>query len=278
MKADSMIFDVIPDDSGLAFGVCADPEKPYLAHHDVGVPLLGTVMSLEAMAECSAILYGKKPNRISNVVAGEDCLIPAPRELSVVLQRQADHVHARLSDGEIPVFSCDISFDKQETPAQATCPAGCGSATAETIYRCFFHGPAFQVVEKAVLFGDTMITHFHEAVPPLADASRSEALPVRAMEFCLQSAGLLDIALRQYLSVPLSIGQVLLYETEDLSGLWAQAQISGPGSDVHAWNGKGQPVLSVLDYRTKPMPYASQELDAVYQGFHNLSSHVSTAK
>lgn len=263
----NMIYDIVSCASPLAAVVTADPKQPYLAHHDVGVPLLGTVMSLEAMAECAACLWGKAPRQLSGITAGKDCLVRKKKELSVSLRCCGSGLLAALSDGESPVFSCDISFDAPELPPQKNCPPEEPGVTAEAIYRCFFHGPAFRVVERAHLRGDALIARFCPTVPPLTlETTRSSVLPVRIMEFCLQSAGLLDIGLRRYLSVPLSIGQVLLYGEKDLTGLWAEAVHSGPGTDIHAFNRYGRPVLSVLDYRTKPMPYESRELNAVWQG------------
>ena len=264
------IFDITPT-AGFSAAVSADPGQPYLSHHNVGAPLLGTVMSLEAMAECAAHFCGRAPKGIVAVTAGKDCLIPAAKELLFTAEAGSDTFRACLTDGDDLLFSCTFSFASPAAPAPQIPPIGAFPVTAETVYNCFFHGPAFRVVDRAQLSGDTLISRFNPAIPPLTlDPFRTSILPVRAIEFCLQTAGLLDIALHRYLSVPLSVGEVRLYQTDDMAGLWAQAQKNGPGTDIHAFNRLGQAVLSVLDYRTKPMPYESRELEALHQSFQPL--------
>lgn len=267
------IFDITSTAARFSATVSANPDQPYLAHHDVGVPLLGTVMSLEAMAECTAHFCGRIPKRIAAVAAGQDCLVPAAKDLLFTAEAYGDAFHTCLADGTDRLFSCAFSFVPPAVPSLQVPPAGEFPVTAGTIYSCFFHGPAFQVVDGAQLSGDILISRFNPSIPPLTlDPSRTSVLPVRTIEFCLQTAGLLDIALCRYLSVPLSIGEVRLYDADDVAGLWAQAKKNGLGTDIHAFNSSGQAVLSVLDYRTKPMPYESRELDELHQSFHPLFS------
>ena len=51
-------------------------DQPYLKDHDVGMPLFGTVLSLEAMAESRSCIYPDNVTQIRDVAAGEDCLFP----------------------------------------------------------------------------------------------------------------------------------------------------------------------------------------------------------
>lgn len=261
-----MIFDISTCSGGtLEFPL--DPEQPYLAHHDVGTPLLGTVMSLEAMAECAMSRTGKVPRQIFRVLAGEDCLVPGTKSLHCRLTPEQTAVHADLTDAGKPVFSCDFSFE-QGTCAGIIGPSPARGADRYIIYDCFFHGPAFQVVEQAWLNGDRMFARCCSHLPALTcGGTKKEVLPVRAMEFCLQTAGLLDAALRRRMSVPRSIGEIRLYNTEDLSGLWACASFGAGGADIHAYNSLGEAVLSVLDYQTRPMPAKGQPFERLCSSF-----------
>lgn len=223
-----------------------EPSQPYLAHHDVGQPLLGTAMSLEAMAECAALLYGRTPRSVTEVAAGQDCLVPLPKELACRLSPEGAALRAVLTDGEALVFSCLLHFEALPVPGGRIRPP-CEHATGkETVYSCFFHGPAFQVVEQAYLSENTMIARGVPSLPPLStETGRASVTPVRVVELCLQASGLLDAALCHRMTVPLSIRRVELYGTQDLSGLWVQACHSGDGAEIHAWNGAGAGVAAV---------------------------------
>lgn len=239
-----------------------DPRQPYLAHHDVGQPLLGTVMSLEAMAESARLLFGRTPHRITEVTAGQDCLVPKAETLLCRVTPEGEVLRAVLTNGETLVFSCLLHLEEPPAPQGRWCPPEQGGTGKEIIYNCFFHGPAFQVAERAYLSDGTMIARGAPCLPPLSEESgRAAVLPVRVVELCLQASGLLDAALYRRMTVPLSIERVELYAVEDLSGLWVQARHRGEGAEIHAWNGAGEGVAAVYGYRTKPMPYESGEFD-----------------
>ena len=246
-----------------------DPRQPYLSHHDVGTPLLGTAMSLEAMAESAAALCGKRPTRITQVVSGADCLVPEQKTLRCTLESDGSCIRAALLDGDGVVFTCVVHFDPLVPPAKKRRPAICNPTVAgDVIYACFFHGPAFQVVERAWLSGSGLASEMHVPLPPLlCGRPYGTVLPVRTLEFCLQSSGLLDAASRKYMSVPLGIGGIELYCPDTRDGLWAVAEINGPGSDICAYDGQGEPVLAVWDYRTKPMPYESKGFSRLCRSF-----------
>ena len=173
--------------------------------------------------------------------------------------------HSVLTVGGSLVFRAVMDFS-DPVPSEARRKPAFGKmpATGERIYRCFFHGPSLQVVARAGPWGAAMAVEMAAGLPPLVENSRNEPLiPVRILELCLQSAGLLDAAARHCMSVPLSVGMIELYRPGHLEGIWSLAEYSGAGADIRAYNADGQPVLSVLDYRTKSMPYANCDFEGL---------------
>lgn len=245
--------------------VLIDPNQPYLRDHSVGQPLFGTVLSLEAMAESVRLWDGRSPRRISQVTAGSDCLVPGPMALRCAVRAGSDSVQTVLTACDALVFQAVMDFSEPVPPERRARPDfSRAAAGGETIYRCFFHGPSLQVAAQAIPQGREMAVEMAAQLPPLtADGHRRPLIPMRIIELCLQSAGLLDAAFRRCMSVPLSVGQIELYRPNHLDGIWSAAQYSGAGTDIRAYNGDGQPVLSVLDYRTKPMPYDSRDFDSL---------------
>lgn len=244
--------------------VTLDPDQPYLRDHDVGTPLLGTVMSLEAMAEAALFLTGRSPLRLWQITAGEDCLVSAPRTLRCALEEAGGVVRASLLDGSAPVFACLMSFDPPVPPAPVLPEGEAGPEIgAEQVYRCFFHGSAFRVIAAARTAGEGLTARMNAALPALrTDRLCEEVLPVRAVEFCLQSSGLLDAAFRRYMSVPRSVGCIELYRPGRTGpALESLARFTDGGNDIVAFDPSGAPVLAVRDYRTKPMPYGAPGFD-----------------
>lgn len=250
---------------GAAAQVWIDPGQPYLRDHDVGQPLFGTALSLEAMAESVQFLQGRVPRRISHVTAGSDCLVSHPMALRCDVKDEGASVQTVLTAGDHLVFRAVMDFSDPMPPKSQQKPAfGQTSTAGESIYRCFFHGPSLRVAARACLWGEAMAVEMAADLPPLVESVRREPLiPMRIIELCLQSAGLLDAATRHCMSVPLSVGMIELYRPVHLDGIWSLAEYSGMGADIRAYNADGQPVLSVLDYRTKPMPYASRDFEGL---------------
>lgn len=260
---DKYLFDLFRGEGCAEISV--DPAQPYLRDHDVGVPLFGTVLSLEAMSESVHLLLGKLPRLITGVTAGSDCLISRPKSLRCAVGAGAGPVHTVLTDGADLIFQADMDFLSPPAPPPQSSPVLLRTpADSSMIYRCFFHGPSLRVVACACPWNGCMTARFASALPPLTGDGRLNTLiPMRLIEFCLQTSGLLDAAFRQEMSVPLSIARIELYQPAHINGVWSLARYGAAGTDIRAYNDDGEPVLSVLGYRTKPMPYASPGFDAL---------------
>ena len=82
---------------------------------------------------------------------------------------------------------------------------------SEDIYRLYFHGPAFQVLEEVCRSGDSLIGKLRMDRPPL-----STSLPLKInlpilVELCLQTASIWEIGKTGFLGLPASIDSLTLY-------------------------------------------------------------------
>lgn len=248
-----------------------DRTQAYLRDHDVGTPLFGTAMSVEAISESAAALLGAIPRRISKLVSGEDCLVENDKMLTCRLEGIKAGIRCGLQDRGRSVFCCDVYFDTPAfPPVQKKAQVENRTVEAAVIYGSFFHGPAFQVVKRAWISQQSIIAEMQPKLPTLLDTiSCNTAIPARVLECCLQTSGLWHAAFRKSMSVPLSIDQIEIYQPFITAEIWAKATESKNGTNITAYTEAGEPVLSVIGYRTKPMPYSySADFDRLCQSFH----------
>lgn len=230
---------------------------PYLKDHDVGVPLFGTSMSVEAMAESYQCRTGCMPTVFEDIRAGKDCLIPDESILSCAVKKETDGYICELNHENDPIFRCRISNALwDENPADAEMIPEHFSIRAEQIYQKFFHGPSFQVVEKACLQGDKMIAYLNPSLPPLYNDDTAKAvIPVQILELCMQTSGLLDMALDSHMSVPKGIRRLEILRYQAATNIYAAAKRTPCGTDITAYDSQKRMLLRVTGYQTKPMPY-----------------------
>ena len=266
---------------GLRAEVVLDPStQPFLDHHRIdGTPVLPGVMGIETFAEvASAALPGWHVAAIENVrfQAPLKCYRDEPRTVTV---------EARFSpDGDDVVAACRLIGSRsipgreepqvtthftgtvrlsREAPAARTEevpePAG-GSVAAEDVYRVYFHGPAYRVLERAWpgevpvgLLSDTLpANHRPEAAPLLAAP--------RLIELCFQTAGMWELCTLGRFALPTEVGRVrLLADPAAATGrIRALVHPSEDGSrfDASVVDGAGTVILALEDYGTVELPGA----------------------
>ena len=239
----------------------ADPGEPYLADHDVGTPLLGTVMSLEAMAQAWYMKTGKNPGQILQVCSGTDCLVPEEKLLQCFVDPEEK---VRLCDGKQKLFTCLFREEEpvceQETMQNEALSrilqASPGSVwkTQQEIYQVFFHGPAFQVVSACFVTEGRLLSQMSRKLPPLSAGSGQTLLPVRMIEFALQSSGLYDLYGTGENNVPEGIQKITIFNTDKEQELFAAVEKKETGSDIAVFDRQGRLHLLVEGYTTKRMP------------------------
>jgi hypothetical protein len=128
---------------------------------------------------------------------------------------------------------------------------------SEDVYRFYFHGPAYQVVESAWRDGEGSTARLPESLAD--DRSPVDApltLAPRLVELCFQAAGLWDAAREDLLALPLSVGRVrVLLDPATAAGrLVAHAEALDGHFDAVVVDDEGRVVVRVDAYTTVALP------------------------
>ncbi len=138
-------------------------------------------------------------------------------------------------------------------------PASSLSITAEAIYSIYFHGPAYQVLERAGVDGDTAIGLMTANLPPNTDpANAASVMAPRLIELCFQTAGVWDIKTTGTMALPLGLASVTAYrQPEEATGrLYAlvTAVNGGEAYDARVVDEHGNVYIDLKGYRTVDLP------------------------
>ena len=219
--------------SGLAIETTLDPAiQPFLHDHQIdGTPVLPGVMGIEAFAEAAlCLLPGWRVAALEDVnfLAPFKFYRNEPRTLTVetVVYPQRDSstlvADCRLigsrslpnqTEPQLTThFTGRVRLTK-ETPDAVTVPAlnlPAGHIIEATdIYRLYFHGPAYQVIERAWWDGRRMIGLMARDLPPnhLPSEMPTEISP-RLIELCFQTAGLWEMGIQGRMGLPQHIDRI----------------------------------------------------------------------
>jgi len=138
--------------------------------------------------------------------------------------------------------------------------AGDGTkVTGDQIYKIFFHGPAYQVIDGAWKNGDQIIGQFAQNLPPNHDPAELPVLASpRFLEMCFQSASLKGLVFQSQLGLPDSFREfrILAAPDKDPNAILFAVVTSDTdnGYDVKIVDGKGNVYLVLQGYRTMNLP------------------------
>jgi putative intracellular protease/amidase len=263
--------------------VTLDPrEQAFLNDHRIdGTPVLPGVMGMEACAEVAGLVapVGYRVAGVEDV----DFLAPVkfyrdePRTLTVAAVTGPDP-----EGGDDLVAHCTLTAERRlpgsDTPVRTTHFTGRVRLTkasvdkerskldrdqhdpiveSENVYRFYFHGPAYQVVESAWRDGEGSTARLAES---LADDRSPVDTPLnlapRLVELCFQTAGLWDAAREDLLALPLSVGRVrVLLDPATATGrLVAHAEAHDGHVDAVVVDEKGRVVVRLDAYKTVAVP------------------------
>jgi acyl transferase domain-containing protein/acyl carrier protein/NAD(P)-dependent dehydrogenase (short-subunit alcohol dehydrogenase family) len=217
--------------SGLTIETTLDPKtQPFLHDHQIDdTPVLPGVMGIEAFAEAAlSLLPGWHINGIEDVnfLAPFKFYRKEPRTVTVEAT-----MHAQ---GEEAVADCRLigrrTFPNQPEPQVTTHftarvrltklpPATMAGSTpgsltgltidAADIYRLYFHGPAYQVLEKAWWDGNRMIGLLAKDLPSNHHPPNLPTLTApRLIELCFQTAGLWEMGTQARMGLPQHLDSV----------------------------------------------------------------------
>jgi hypothetical protein len=118
-------------------------------------------------------------------------------------------------------FTGRVRLTKQ--PPEAAIRSALGSPTgrvieAADIYRLYFHGPAYQVLERAWWDGSRIIGLMSESLPSNHHPSELPTLIApRLIELCFQTAGVWEMGLQGRMGLPQHIDRVSVLRAPELS-------------------------------------------------------------
>jgi acyl transferase domain-containing protein/NAD(P)-dependent dehydrogenase (short-subunit alcohol dehydrogenase family) len=271
--------------NGLTVETSFDPAiQPFLHDHQIdGTPVLPGVMGIEGFAEAALCLL---PGWHVAAIEDVNFLAPfkfyrnEPRAVTVetTIHPQADTLLAdcRLtgrrsfpnqSEPQVTThFTARVRLAKQAPKAETVPVPGLTAGhviEATDIYRLYFHGPAYQVVERAWWDGHRMVGLMARSLPANHLPSEPPTLMApRLIELCFQTAGLWEMGVQGRMGLPRHIDRVspLLLpaaESDDTRLYAVVTSDQGRSSfDADIVDAKGNRYLQISGYRTVAFPGA----------------------
>ena len=265
---------------GLAIECTLDPTlQPFLHDHQIdGTPVLPGVMGIEAFAEAAlCLLPGWHVAAIEDVnfVAPFKFYRKEPRAVTVeaIIYPQHDSLLAECrltgrrslpnqAEPQITThFTARVRLTKQTTEAVTVPVLGAPEGhiiEAADIYRLYFHGRAYQVVERAWWDGHRLVGLMAKGLPPNHLPSELATLMApRLIELCFQTAGVWEMGAQGRMGLPQHIDCVssspLLLAPEYADARLYAVVTPDPdrGSfDAEVVDAKGNRYLHLSGYRT----------------------------
>ncbi len=266
-----MLFD------GLTIETTLDPnEQPFLFDHRIdGIPVLPGVMGVEAFGEAAKKLF---PGWHVAAIEDVDFLAPfkfyrdEPRTVTVkaVLRHDGDELLADcrlIGVRELPRgteatthFKATVRLAEEAPKARKTkAPAAAKGSTVEQddVYRVYFHGPAYQVLETVWRDGDTVVGLLPADLP--ANHSPDD-LPLvmapRLIESCFQTAGMWEMGTHGRMGLPMRIDEVRRFgdPAKAKGRLFAVVTPEGDRYDARVVDEKGAVFVTLKGYGTAELP------------------------
>jgi NAD(P)-dependent dehydrogenase (short-subunit alcohol dehydrogenase family) len=269
-----------------------DPTRqPFLLDHRIdGVPVLPGVMGMEAFAEVASLLC---PDRVVTGVCDVEFLLPfkfhrmqaatlhlaavgrpgagdavlVDVQLSSRLQpkpglppQERLHFRGRVVLERAPLAAKTVAFRR---PAEVTFHEG-------RIYRVYFHGPAYQVLDGVRLEEDHAVGVMRAALPPnAADVGAAALAAPRLVELCFQTAGVLEIARREVFGLPAALESVRIWRAVEIGrgGLFAEVRQreDDDGFDARVVDADGNVHVELSGYRTVAIPEPPESMSELLE-------------
>ena len=273
---------------GLTVLIELDPaDQAFLDHHRIeGIPVLPGVMGIEAFAEAAAALlpgwqvtaledvelsapfkfYRDEPRTLELQVLAHDpgngamvadCRLVGRRSLPDGEQRTVHFTGRAVLARELP------ATEEEPAPAAGREGEGVGS---EAIYRIYFHGPAYQVLDRAWRQDGIVLGRLAEDLPPdhQPAAEPTEAAP-RLIELCFQTAGVWQLGTEGRMALPTHVDRITRFADADAPGslvALVSPREDGSAIDARVVDDAGHVRVKLEGYRTIELP-GSLDSDAL---------------
>ena len=147
--------------------------------------------------------------------------------------------------------------DEEEAPIEGSEGMGVGS---EAIYRIYFHGPAYQVLERAWRHDGTVIGRLAADLPPDHEPASepTEAAP-RLIELCFQTAGVWELGTEGRMALPTHVDRITRFAGADEPGTLVAVvspREDGSAIDARVVDEQGHVRVLLEGYRTIELPGA----------------------
>ena len=266
---------------GLEIQTELDPaHAAFLDDHRIdGTAVLPGVMGMEAFAETAAALA---PGY--EIVGLEDVELQAPfkfyrdepRTLRVCARveqaadgRLAAHCELigrrTLAGGEVQEtrhFSGRVMLAREAEAAPRSevppeLPAG-AVVEHDAVYRVYFHGPAYQVLEQAYRSDGHVLGRFAGDLPPHTEpGAGSTRIVPRLIELCFQTAGVLELGHDGVMGLPTHVDRVTRFAGADAPGRLTAIVAPRPDDnavDAEVVDEQGTVRIRLEGYRTTALP------------------------
>ncbi len=270
--------------SPLVIETTLDPNiQPFLHDHQIdGTPVLPGVMGVEAFAEGSlSLLPGWHVESVEDVnflapfkfyrnesrtVTVEATIHPRGEALIADCRLLGRRTLPNQAEPQVTThFTARVRLTKQ-APALVTVPPlrtpEGHVIEAADIYRLYFHGPAYQVVERAWWDGKRIIGLMAKALPNNhLPSDLPTRMSPRLIELCFQTAGVWEMGLQGRMGLPQHIDRIsaVASDPERAEGQLYAVVTPNPrnGSfDAEVVDAKGNRYLQLGGYRTVEIPNA----------------------
>ncbi len=134
---------------------------------------------------------------------------------------------------------------------------------SEDIYKLYFHGPSFQVLDCAQRSGDVVLGRLRANLLPISNGNQQTISRPILVELCFQTAGLWEAGSTGIISLPQSIESLTLFRQDDQGGeIYAEVrpneQEDQLSFDARVVDSAGNVYLELKNYRTAALPYSAE--------------------
>ena len=276
---------------GLSVETRLDPkQQAFLYDHQIdGTPVLPGVMGVEAFAEIAKLLL---PDW--NVISIENVEFAAPFKFFRSEPRTLNLSATLRHDGETVVADCRLTGSRtlpghdqpqvtthftagvrlaasQPTVETTAVPGTDAKADVEagSIYNIYFHGPAYQVLERAWRDNGSAAALLSDKLPPNHEpADLATVAAPRLLESCFQAAGVWEIGTSGRMGLPHRVDRLVALRDPTAANdrrLYAIAKPNGDGYDAMVVDSEGTVYVQLFGYRTiqLPTPVDAQLLEPI---------------
>jgi NAD(P)-dependent dehydrogenase (short-subunit alcohol dehydrogenase family)/3-hydroxymyristoyl/3-hydroxydecanoyl-(acyl carrier protein) dehydratase len=279
---------------GLVLQADLDPQsQPFLRDHALnGVPVLPGVMGIEGFAAAAKHIasmlasnkgvfevrrleeieflaafkfYRNEPRRvtwIARAVREDSGLVVYVTLESSRANKIRTIEHMKHFTGKVYL---ELKSAEQIVTAQAPQWNGNYTVKAADIYRLYFHGPAFQVLEGVQRSGQMVLGKLHMDLPAITRDEQPLVSTPTLVELCFQTAGIWEIGKTGTMALPRSIQSLRLYrQYENGHPIFAEVMPTETEDgrmqfDARVVDERGRVYLELKNYRTIPLPTSPKE-------------------